>query len=116
MEVTSTDKMTTYLATVKIIIGMLGIIALFFGKPMGPEVQEAFVGLASAGYLVFSWLQGFWTNKGLNKPVDGGTIVDIPDNKEETYAINERIEYARQKEGRDFMDPSEQLLSHRRIL
>lgn len=95
---------------------MLGVIALFFGKSIGPDVQEALLGIATSGYLVFSWLQGFWTNKELNKPVDGGTIIDTPDNKEETYAINERIEYARQKEGREFMDPSEQLLSHRRIL
>lgn len=113
----STDKMTTYIATIKIIIGMLASLSLFFGNQMSSGVQEALLGLFVSGYLVFSWLQGFWTNKELNngKDLKGGTIQDIQDDKELTYSINERIDHARQQEGREFMDLSEELLSKGRI-
>jgi len=112
----SPDKMTTYIATIKIIIGMLAALSLFLGNQMTHDTQEALLALFTSGYLVFSWLQGFWTNKEMNKPTDavGGQIETIPDNKEETYAINDRIDQARQMEGREFLDPSEELLSQRR--
>jgi hypothetical protein len=125
----NTDKQTTYAATVKIVIGMIAVVVTFMGHEMNDSVREAILALAMSGYLVFSWLQGFWTNKAtkpieevkddgcdMDEPIgevmDGGEIPrDITDNEAETMRINEDAELARLKEGRGFLDPAEQYLS-----
>ena len=57
------DKKTTVLATVKVVLGIVALILGLFGKVLPPEVSDAIIGIAGSGYLLFSWLQGFFTNK-----------------------------------------------------
>lgn len=54
------DK-TTAIATAKIIIAGLGMVIAFFGHSIPPEVKDAMLGFVGSGYLIFSWLQGFFT-------------------------------------------------------
>ena len=57
------DKKTTIMATTKVICGILALALSVFKVELPGGVQEAVIGMAGLGYMVFSWLQGFWTNK-----------------------------------------------------
>lgn len=57
------DKKTTFLATVKVVMGIIAMALSLFGFNIPEDVNQALIGIAGAGYLVFSWIQGFFTNK-----------------------------------------------------
>jgi hypothetical protein len=57
------DKKTTWVATIKVILGIVALLLGLFGKTLPPEVTEAIIAVAGGGFLVFSWIQGFFTNK-----------------------------------------------------
>lgn len=57
------DKKTTMLATVKVVLGIIALILGLFGRSLPAEISDAIIGLAGSGYLLFSWLQGLFTNK-----------------------------------------------------
>lgn len=57
------DKKTTFLATVKTIIGAIAVVAGLFGHSIGDDVQTAVVAVASGLYLIISWIIGLFTNK-----------------------------------------------------
>lgn len=125
----TSDKITTIISTVKIIVGLIAATALTMGKSLGEGTQSMLTLIGVLLYLGFSWYQGYWTNKEIvrvaNNPGDaiGGTIyegVDVDDNSipysiRETYAVNQRADQARIQEGREYLDPCETLLSQRRF-
>jgi hypothetical protein len=57
------DKKTTVMATAKIVCGIIALGLSIFHIDLSAGMQETLVGLAGSGYLVFSWLQGLFTNK-----------------------------------------------------
>lgn len=59
----NTDQKTTFIATVKVILGIVALVLSLFGQTLPPNIQEALIAIAGSGYLVFSWIQGFFTNK-----------------------------------------------------
>ena len=57
------DKKTTFLATVKTIIGAIAVVAGLFGHSIGDDIQTAIIAVAGGLYLIISWLIGLFTNK-----------------------------------------------------
>jgi hypothetical protein len=57
------DNKTTFVATVKILMGIVAMALSLFGFNIPEDVNQALIGIAGAAYLVFSWIQGFFTNK-----------------------------------------------------
>ena len=57
------DKKTTWVATIKVILGIVALILGLFGKALPAEVSDAIIAIAGGGFLIFSWIQGFFTNK-----------------------------------------------------
>ena len=126
----TTDKITTIISTIKALVGLITATSLTFGKPLGEGTQNLITLIGVLLYLGFSWYQGYWTNKEIEKVSDSkgdaisGTIyegVDVDDNSisysiRETYAVNKRADEARLKEGREYLDPCETLLSQRRSI
>ena len=55
------DKKTTFAATVKVVIGIIAMVLTIFKIDMGPGVTEAIQSVAVGGYLIVSWIQGFFT-------------------------------------------------------
>ena len=55
------DKKTTFAATVKVVIGIIAMVLTIFKIDMGPGVTEAIQSVAVGGYLIVSWVQGFFT-------------------------------------------------------
>lgn len=62
------DKMTTFLATFKIAVGIVAMVLSMFKITMPDEISNAFIGAAGSLYLIFDWIIGFFTNK-KDKPV-----------------------------------------------
>lgn len=57
------DKKTTFMATVKVACGIIALALSIFKIDFPAGIQETLVGISGSIYLVFSWLQGFWTGK-----------------------------------------------------
>lgn len=55
------DKKTTFAATVKTVLGIIAAVLAIFHIDMGPGVTEAFLSVATGGYLIASWIQGLFT-------------------------------------------------------
>jgi len=68
----NTDKKTTFMATVKVILGIVAAIVGLFGIEMGDGVSEAIIGIAAGGYFLFDWLQGLFTKDKDEKPDSEG--------------------------------------------
>lgn len=55
------DGKTTFMATVKLIMGIVAAIAGLFGVAIGSDISDAVLVIAGAGYLIFDFLQGLFT-------------------------------------------------------
>lgn len=52
---------TTKIATAKIVTGILGLVAFSLNVIIPNDIQDAIVTFTTTGYLILSWLQGFFT-------------------------------------------------------
>lgn len=52
---------TTFMATAKVIIALLVTVIGLFGLNIPAETQTALLTLLGAGYFIFDWVQGFFT-------------------------------------------------------
>ena len=59
----NSDKKTTFIATIKVILGIVVTVLALFGLNIDNRVVEALIAIAASGYFIFSWLQGLFTNK-----------------------------------------------------
>lgn len=119
----TTDKITTIISTIKALVGLITATSLTFGKPLGESTQNLITLIGVLLYLCFSWYQGYWTNKEFDKISNtqgnaiGGTVsLEDQYSIQQTYEINKRADEARLKEGREYLDPCETLLSQRRSI
>ncbi len=63
----NTDKSTTLAATVKVIMRIIAVILGFFSITVPESINIAIPAIVLGIAEVFSWLQGFWTNKDAQK-------------------------------------------------
>ena len=52
---------TSIMATVKVLFGMIAAIVGLFGVGLPEGTENAVTGIATGGYFLFSWIQGFFT-------------------------------------------------------
>jgi hypothetical protein len=55
------DRVTTFIASIKVIFGFILSIILLYREVM--EYGRVLIIVLALGYLIFSWLQGYYTNK-----------------------------------------------------
>lgn len=55
------DKKTTWIATIKVILGIITLILGLFKIAVPEDISTAVIGLTGSLYMLFSWIQGFFS-------------------------------------------------------